>query len=170
MSTGKYDDITHLLNNSRNGIARSFPEISDTFCRQTFMANGFITLMLFNIFEDCIFWYAFEIKFRCGRDFSFDQPDTIVWIMFFNGFTKYQIIDAIWYTIIVSNRGKILVKYIGNILWLWKYTIILLENYFVSTTVGNLLRKKWLYNFEKFLVTILLVTSLSKICLNWFLV
>ena len=74
------------------------------------MANGFITLKLFDILEGCIFWYAFEIKFRCGRDFSFDQPDTIMGIMFFNGFTKYQIIDAIWYTVIVSTRGKIFVR------------------------------------------------------------
>ena len=69
------------------------------------MAKGFITLKLFDILEGCIFSCAFEIKFRCGRDFSFDQPDTIMGIMFFNGFTKYQINDAIWYTVIV--RGVV---------------------------------------------------------------
>ena len=86
----------------------------DKFRRQAIRANGFITYKLYNAFEDCIFGYVFKVKSRCGRNFSSDQPDAIAWIMFLNGFTKYQIINTMWYTIIVNNRGKILVKYIGN--------------------------------------------------------
>ena len=170
MSTGNCDDITHPLNNSHNGIARSFPE------------------SLIN-FEDRPSWPTALLPSSCliylktvSSDMHLTSNSVVGGILaLINRIPscelcisiasrKYQIIDAIWYTIIVSNRGKILVKYIGNTLWLRKYTIILFDNYLVSTTVENLLGKKWLYNFETFLVTILLVTSLSKICLNWSLV
>ena len=90
--------------------------------------------------------------------------------MFFNGIVKCQFINAIWFTVIITNRNEISVKHIGDILWSRKNTIFLFRNYLVSAPIGILIREKWLHCLKKFLIPILRITSQLKIGFNRLLV
>ena len=134
MSTGNCDDITYLSNNSHNGIARNFHYNDVTISATASQITSLTIYLLIRLFSShqrkhqklrvtglCEGNLPLTGEFHAQRAGNAEnvsiwwQPDAIIRIMFLNGFTKYQIINAItWWHHQMETFSALLAICAGN--------------------------------------------------------